>query len=89
MWSGKRADCSPGAFRLQSITPTEVSLIETNPTEVDSTEVGLREVGLVEVWRDISMLLPPLVPRLNTLPDYREMLLVRHCVRLPLMAIYF
>src|SRR5437879_4434960 len=21
MWSGKRADCSPGSFRLQSVTP--------------------------------------------------------------------
>ncbi len=73
-----------GAAESSSV---KISLAEVGSAEIDSAvgnkdEIGIAEVGLTEVWLDISMLLPPLVPYLHPLIKDVKMLLVCHVVYL-------
>ena len=53
-------------------------------TWVGHDEGGPGEVRLGEIWYDVTVLVPPRIPRLNALLQDLEMLRVRHCLRLPL-----
>src|SRR5262249_51850167 len=51
---------------------------------VDLAKTSFTEISLAEVRSNVFVLLPPLVPRLDTLLQDLEMLWVRHRARLPL-----
>jgi hypothetical protein len=66
----------------------KIGLTKVGPTEVGITKVGrleihFMEVGPSEVWSNALVLTPPLIPRLDTLLQDLELLLVRHRSRLP------
>jgi len=62
-----------GELGIPEVGPTEVG-----PTEVSTAEVGIPEIGIPEIGPNAGTLdwTPPLIPRLDPLPQDLEMLLV-------------
>src|SRR5262245_8262972 len=86
------AEVGPSKVGLSEVGPSEAGIAEVGPAEAGPTKTGPREGvpregGLVKVWGDVSILVSPLIPRLNTLPQDLpqdlEMLRIRHRSRLP------
>jgi hypothetical protein len=75
----KKGNALPPQRPLLGLVTASVLLGQVGPAEVSPPEVGLDEV-----WRDVPVFIPPLIPRREALLQELEMLRVRHRSRLPL-----
>src|SRR2546429_322691 len=84
-------EVSSAEVSITEVSSAEVSITEVDSAEVGSTEVssaettldedvGYAEISPAEVWIDIKMLCPPLVPCLHPLFEDVKMFLVCHMV---------
>src|SRR6266571_924300 len=69
-------------FSPTEICPTEVSPAEVSPQEICMPKLETTNICLTDVWIDIWVLFPPLIPYLHPLPKDIKVLLVRHTVSL-------
>ena len=77
------AEVEAAEVGIAEVGVAEVGTVEGGPTEVGvaevgKAEVGVAEVGPAEVYLSNRILRSPLIPGLCTLPQYCQLLLIRH-----------
>ena len=82
----RRAEPCAAEVRFVEVRLTQDRVAEVRFVEVRLAEVRLREVGFgelrpTEIWNDVGIVLPPLIPLLDPLLEDCEMFRVRHAAR--------
>src|SRR5436305_3983798 len=74
---------SPAEVDSAEVGPEEVGIGRIGATKVGPLEVSTEEVGPEEVWRNVRVLIPPLIPCLYALLQDLAMLWIHHRLCLP------